>query len=80
MKNFRRIPEKVGYHAGASLVGLVHDGALLESCLQQSQHGSRARALCIGTGGGSLPMFLAHHFPGMQVASSCTISLHPMSI
>ena len=25
----------------------------------------RLRVLCIGVGGGSLPLFLAHHFPGM---------------
>lgn len=23
--------------------------------------------LCVGLGGGSLPLFLAHHFPGMHV-------------
>ena len=25
------------------------------------------RVLCIGLGGGTLPLFLQHHFPGMQV-------------
>lgn len=27
------------------------------------------RAACIGMGGGSIPMFLAHHFPQLQVRS-----------
>lgn len=25
------------------------------------------RVLCIGLGGGTLPLFLAHHFPGMDI-------------
>ena len=33
----------------------------------EEQAARQPRALCIGMGGGSLPMFLAHHFPGMQV-------------
>lgn len=32
---------------------------------QQAQQAPRLRALCIGVGGGSLPLFLAHHFPSM---------------
>ena len=26
-----------------------------------------ARAVCIGVGGGALPLFLSHHFPGLLV-------------
>ena len=33
----------------------------------RSSHAATCRALCIGVGGGSLPHFLSHHFPGMLV-------------
>jgi len=36
----------------------------LQRMLPSSDSG-RLRALCIGVGGGSLPLFLAHHFPCM---------------
>lgn len=29
--------------------------------------GCAPRALCIGVGGGALPLFLSHHFPGLLV-------------
>ena len=29
--------------------------------------GASSRVLCIGLGGGSLPNFLSHHFPGLTV-------------
>lgn len=32
---------------------------------QAAQQQQRLRVLCIGVGGGSLPLFLAHHFPSM---------------
>ena len=31
---------------------------------------SRPTALCIGMGGGTLPLFLAHHYPGLMVRLS----------
>jgi len=41
-------------------------GSSLSSALYPST-GLRCRVLCIGLGGGSLPLFLSHHFPGMDV-------------
>ncbi len=32
-----------------------------------TRHHTSCRALCIGLGGGSLPNFLSHHFPGLLV-------------
>ena len=32
-----------------------------------TRHHTSCRALCIGLGGGSLPNFLSHHFPGLVV-------------
>lgn len=40
-------------------------------------HGSRCRALCIGLGGGSLPNFLSHHFPGLLVDA---VELDPLVV
>ena len=53
------------------MLGLMRDGDVLQRCLQTASAGAAAaqqlRALCIGVGGGSLPLFLAHHFPGLRV-------------
>ena len=38
---------------------------------QQAQRAQRLRVLCIGVGGGSLPLFLAHHFPCMGALLAC---------
>ena len=40
-----------------------------QTAAQQQQHAQQAacHALCLGLGGGSLPLFLSHHFPGMFV-------------
>ncbi|CAL8469998.1 g9540 [Coccomyxa elongata] len=60
--------------AAASVMGMVQDdAAFLQRCLNrpsladgQDRRGQPS-AVCIGVGGGSLPLFLSHHFPGMHV-------------
>ncbi len=60
--------------AAASVMGMVQDdAAFLQHCLNrpsladgQDRRGQPS-AVCIGVGGGSLPLFLSHHFPGMHV-------------
>ena len=60
--------------AAASVMGMVQDdAAFLQKCLNrplladdQLRRGQPS-AVCIGVGGGSLPFFLSHHFPGMHV-------------
>ena len=45
---------------------------------QSTAHGGEAyRAVCIGLGGGSLPNFLSHHFPGMLVDA---VELDPLVV
>ena len=39
--------------------------------------GNAPRVLCIGVGGGSLPNFLSHHFPGMHVDA---VELDPLVV
>ena len=41
------------------------------------QQASSCRALCIGLGGGTLPNFLSHHFPGLHVDA---VELDPVVI
>lgn len=57
--------------AAASVMGMVKDDPVfLQRCLTNSssqQAHQRPSALCIGIGGGSMPLFLSHHFPGMLV-------------
>lgn len=54
--------------SGAAIIALV---GLWPAIVKSDELPARQpRALCIGMGGGSLPMFLAHHFPGMQVTVS----------
>lgn len=51
-------------------MGMVKDDpTFLQRCLNRPPHNSSKQpsALCIGIGGGSLPLFLSHHFPGMRV-------------
>lgn len=57
-------------HAVASIIGV----AGLHHWARAQQLGSCAwgRAVCIGMGGGSVPLFLPHHFPQLQVCSQCT--------
>jgi hypothetical protein len=52
-------------HAVASIIGV----AGLHHWARAQQLGScaRGRAVCIGMGGGSVPLFLWHHFPQLQV-------------
>lgn len=45
--------------AGAALLGRRKEGIAVAT--------SKLRILCIGVGGGSLPLFLAHHFPSADV-------------
>ncbi len=52
--------------AVASLVGLAPEGSSL-STAHSSNPSQPCRVLCIGLGGGTLPLFLAHHFPGMEI-------------
>lgn len=52
--------------AVASLVGLAPQGSSLGSALER-RPAQPCRVLCIGLGGGTLPLFLAHHFPGMVI-------------
>ena len=52
----------------ASLVGMAPQGSSLSAALHHDPSSQlRCRVLCIGLGGGSLPLFLSHHFPGMEV-------------
>lgn len=58
----------------ASLVGLAPPESSLAAALPRStaeangsSQGQECRALCVGLGGGTLPLFLTHHFPGMQI-------------
>ncbi len=39
--------------------------------------GCAPRALCIGVGGGALPLFLSHHFPGLLVDAVRTLNPKP---
>lgn len=55
-----------GASAVASLVGLASQGSSLRAALSHDPS-QPCRVLCIGLGGGTLPLFLVHHFPGMQV-------------
>lgn len=62
---FRRHHESHGWcGAVASVVGV----AGLHHWMQPSAAGGPGgRCLCLGMGGGSVPMFLSHHFPKLQV-------------
>ena len=49
-------------------MGQSQNKPLRRQCLTASESTEfRPCAVCIGLGGGSLPLFLAHHFPGMLV-------------
>ena len=49
-------------------MGQSQNKPLRRRCLTAAESTEfRPCALCIGIGGGSLPLFLAHHFPGMLV-------------
>ena len=55
-------------HAAAAVMGQSRNRPLRRRCLTAAESTEfRPCALCIGTGGGSLPLFLAHHFPGLLV-------------
>ena len=59
--------------AVASLVGLAPRGsslaaASLSDASADSNGGQHVcRALCVGLGGGTLPLFLTHHFPNLHI-------------
>ena len=63
--------------AVASLVGV----AGLHHWMQRGDAAAPGgRCLCLGMGGGSVPMFLSHHFPKLQVSAClrvCTSALPP---
>ena len=60
----------------ASVLGCASLDA--QACSSRSLGSSRQlSAVCIGMGGGSLPLFLAHHFPGMRVEA---VELDPVVI
>ena len=49
-------------------MGQSQNKPLRRQCLTAAESTEfRPCAVCIGLGGGSLPLFLAHHFPGMLV-------------
>ncbi len=55
-------------HAAAAVMGQSQNKPLRRQCLTAAESPEfRPCAVCIGIGGGSLPLFLAHHFPGMLV-------------
>ncbi len=57
-----------GLHAHGTVAGLLGMSAdLMERALQTDGDKDALRVLCIGLGGGSLPLFLSYHFPGMSV-------------
>ena len=57
-----------GACAAAAVMGQSQNKPLRRQCLTAAESTEfRPCAVCIGTGGGSLPLFLAHHFPGMLV-------------
>ena len=64
---FRSRCNNLPLHAVASIIGV----AGLHHWARAQQLGScaRGRAVCIGMGGGSVPLFLWHHFPQLQVRS-----------
>ena len=46
--------------------------------LQQRPAGQRLpQALCLGLGGGTLPLFMSHHFPGLMVEA---VELDPIVV
>ncbi len=54
--------------AAAAVMGQSQNKPLRRQCLTAAESTEfRPCAVCIGIGGGSLPLFLAHHFPGMLV-------------
>lgn len=55
-------------HAAAAVMGQSQNRPLRRQCLTAAESTEfRPCAVCLGIGGGSLPLFLAHHFPGMLV-------------
>ena len=69
---------KTGASVAAALLGLQRLVPAGGGPDAQQQQQRRLRALCIGVGGGSLPLFLAHHFPGMgELAPACGLLLVP---
>ena len=53
--------------AVASLIGIAPQHSPLRAALQSIDGQRPCRVLCIGLGGGTLPLFLMHHYPGMLV-------------
>ncbi len=64
--------------AAAAVMGQSQNKPLRRQCLTAAESTEfRPCAVCIGIGGGSLPLFLAHHFPGMLVQA---VDLDPVVV
>ena len=61
--------------AAAAILGLT--GTASRACDFTGAAHSSVSAVCIGVGGGSLPAFLAHHYPGMRVEA---VELDPVVV
>jgi hypothetical protein len=61
--------------AAAAVLGCT--GLAGRACGDAEQGRRPLSAVCIGMGSGSLPLFLAHHFPGMQVEA---VELDPVVV
>lgn len=61
--------------AAAAALGLT--GTAARACNFTGSPQGSVSAVCIGVGGGSLPGYLAHHYPGMQVEA---VELDPMVV
>jgi spermidine synthase len=48
------------------MIGMAPQGSSLRAALYPKGQ-LRCKVFCIGLGGGSLPLFLSHHFPGMDI-------------
>lgn len=52
---------------GSNLAAAADDDEQPQSGNSDNGRPPRCRALCVGLGGGSLPLFLTHHFPGLEI-------------
>lgn len=57
--------------AVASIVGVA--GLHHWARAQQLSSAAAGRAVCIGMGSGSVPLFLSHHFPQLQVSAALSV-------
>ena len=71
----RRLTCSYPLAAAAAILGLT--GTASRACDFTGAMHSSVSAVCVGVGGGSLPAFLAHHYPGMQVEA---VELDPVVV